>query len=1388
MRTLKKTLSVLLVLAMLTSMFSVAGVAAEPGAGGEGTDPSAPVGSPAPGETPDPEPEPEPEPEPIPLPKDSFNVSKEDLDELKNDTKAVYQFPYGKEWDPQVSLTSGGALVKDTDYSVEFTYDVQPSGTFPSAGTYVTATFHYLGTEKDVEDLAVTYLVKKAAATVTAADKKITYGDALPTEWSYTVTGDFKSYEEMKAFCKAATAKADCGETPDNGTYAINFYGADDEAISKDETDNYVITYVSGELTVSMPSAESFGPSVKIDDWIYGDAANEPAAQLTNPGQYGAPEFTYYKGLTELESKPVDAGVYSVKAVWAAPNANLPQLAAACVFFIHKRPVTLTAETTVAYTNSPVNAQLSVDDVKAVNLAAGDNLVFIEAASGEDVKDVGTYTITEYNKDTLMISKGGDAIANGNYEVSFSWKLNVTKAVDSAYTPSVSLAGWTYGDAASAPVAEIAGPGAEGYAMPTFHYYHRDAAGGKSGEELGAQPTDAGAYVVEAEWAAVEPNLGVQRATASFDIAKRHVTISADNKSKPFGTKDAPLTVSFVGLANEADKSLFDLALQREKGEAPDEYTISFAKSDASKAANYVVDKFNDGTYTITGEIVWDVKLGETDQTGALKPVTSHDSSVSYAIVLKDGENYELLDDIREYVTIVVDAAAPDWSKESIHFDPLGQFTISGGLRGAVNFPSVSYFDGEAAVERGHEWTSYLPVGTVLKLNVKIDDSAAVSSGAVTITPVPAALRLSFDAGKMVNGTEMRTYEAGGRHVLSEVGEISVHDAAGENAVSYIDEDDWIVLTIGSEKYYIQAYQLGDDFLQRVHSLSGEIRHFPMGGVIDYEAMLLTASADARWRGTNPTGSVTVQAELLDALNHEPARAAEAEVAFDTGAENSVQTVGNRADPEGVLALEIADTLGAGQPVVVGSFGGSMPSVTSDGALVWRNVSDWKNTPDKLPHSGESFKVQYTDGVGHTVTHTVEVVKSDAVTANTLFVKPMTDETVPSGTLVFYGETNAWEKLELTVNGRAFSIDPIPSGETYDNSSKQWTYTLDLSEIGFPSGEKQVISLAYEDLEGKASSIQLTYDDAAQTPVLASEAVEGLTTIWGYVEEGGSSVLIDIQHADGAITPVPGANVAVDQFGYFYARLDDALAEGDVISITTEDFCGNKTVALFPVVKELEPDAFAELLGANIIDEIEDENETDAEAEAEKEVMHRFATPIDLAKLAAAENKSMELPLIAYKGIEIGSVNITLTEEGQLEMTYSISATDFIPEGAQARLAQYAEKPELEQLIKDAYPVVVEDLQAAPEGSLPAIDVTGYATEEGTYEGVLWLSAQFDVELDADSYISRGGRGVNFYRWLTESEQTEDVLNAVYKETVAYESNVELYELYQGFEDFSKKA
>ena len=1201
-----------------------------------------------------------------------------------------------------------------------------------SAGEYA-ITFKDPQTEQknyNVSFIDGTLTIKQAAGmTVVAEDLEIVYdGEEHQVLATSNVTDATISYSlNEEDWLPDAPVFTDVKRNAeDNAVESYVVYIKAEHRNYEEVTDSYTVTIKPKDVTVTAVSKEK----------TYREA--DPELEAVVKGTIGDDEVDY----TLVRKDGADVGEYAI--TFEDPQTAQGNYTVAFedgTLTINPSPaMTVSAEElTIIYDGKAhqVPAESNVTEGTTISYSVDQENWSKDAPEFTDVKRDAEYGVFESYVVYIKAENKNYVTATGSYTVTI-YPKTVTVAAVSAEK--------TYGDDDPELTATVEGV-VEGESEDLIAYTLI--------REEGENVREGGYEISFAEPEVIQGNYAVVFENGTLTINRKPVTVTA-SAAKSFGAQD-PANEDFdlhqEGML-ESEAAYFEMLIDvdrngiaREDGEAPGVYELYFVEeTQIAEQGNYVVT-FEVGEFTISTENMgWEVVLDS---------VNTHSGTVGYTIKVAEGAGIALIDNISDYISI---AARADFV--NVEGQPAATLPEGAGLSvagtddktGTVAIPALNYSYSVDGSE--YTWKSYLPKDAKIALTVTIDgkedsgvESTAVSFDSDPVDTVSAEVRYSFTPGANM---EMYAPDGDSDVLLDENAIAAVVINAGDD---YVGDDDWFVLTVGGQNHYLQKADLAQLTLEELKTLSG------------------AGEAEA-WFGTNPTGKLTIDVNLLDEFNHSVGHGAQ-QVAFDVGAENSADTIANRA--EETLVLNLKDSVGS-VASINGTFGGSTPVVNKvNNGLVWDNVADWKQTPDTLPHSGGRIVVAYKDLVGHQVEHSISIVKSAAVTLNSLHVKPMTDDTVPSGKLVFYGDTNVWEQLVLTIGGRSFSVDALTGGAAYDNVARQWNYTVNLADIDFPVGVSTRVSIAYEDLTGGEAAFEIIYKDQAQTPVLSATPIVGSNSVWGFVE-ANSTVMVDVRHADGTVSPVPAVNVAVDQFGYFCVRLTEALAEGDVVVIGTTDFCGNTEQISIGVRETLEDGAFAEMLGANIVGELEN-----------GETAHRFATPVDLAELDAQETKSIELPILAYKGIEIGKVTLTLTENGKLELSYSISAMDYIPEDAQIRMITSASKPGIDELVNGAYEVMVARLAEADEGLLASIDVSGYRDESGAYSGVLWIAAEFDIDMDEANYINRGGRGVNFYRLLEEKLQTEEVLNTIYSETAAYEENMTYYELYQAFQVIATK-
>ena len=169
----------------------------------------------------------------------------------------------GKEQKPGITVTLGDkTLTANTDYTVSYANNINTTTDTSRATVTITGTGNY----KD--NASAEFAIKKAALTVTAANKSITYGDAAP---AYTATYDGFVNGETETTTGVLNGtlafacdyvKAGSADNSKVGTYAITPSGL--------TSANYDISFVNGTLTVERATGQ-----VTIDaigEKTFGDA------------------------------------------------------------------------------------------------------------------------------------------------------------------------------------------------------------------------------------------------------------------------------------------------------------------------------------------------------------------------------------------------------------------------------------------------------------------------------------------------------------------------------------------------------------------------------------------------------------------------------------------------------------------------------------------------------------------------------------------------------------------------------------------------------------------------------------------------------------------------------------------------------------------------------------------------------------------------------------------------------------------------------------------------------------------------------------------------------------------------------------------------------------
>lgn len=475
--------------------------------------------------------------------------------------------PLGK---GELVLTANGqTLQPDTDYTI----------TYPNGCT---------GTENADTEISYTLTGKGnyAGCAFTGSTGKFTiYARPLPTVKTGSSLGDPITAVYPQECALPTVDKVSLDQTDAKGTLSLRYkkQGSGEWSnIAPTEPGKYTIgvyfqsstdKYSSGMLngistTLTIQKAEGSGTVPMKQSYVYGEAITPEAQDGTGEVSY---TYTGRNGTDYAESAtaPTNVGSYTVTATFAESDYYNAHTAKADFSITHKSIVA--DDFTLSATEFTYNGS---EQKPAVLAAEGSKM-----AEGTD------YTVKYPDKST-------DA---GSYTITVTGKGNYTDTAELSYkikqangSGSVTMADYTYGDKAPAPVPTSATNGTTGV---SYTYEGRD---GTTYAKSETAPTDAGSYTVTASFKE-SANATSCTATANFTVhPKGLVANDFTLSSTEFtynGSEQKP-TVSPVARG---------LDLTEGKG-----YTVKYPDA-STNAGSYKVTVTGQGNYTGTVELSYKI-------------------------------------------------------------------------------------------------------------------------------------------------------------------------------------------------------------------------------------------------------------------------------------------------------------------------------------------------------------------------------------------------------------------------------------------------------------------------------------------------------------------------------------------------------------------------------------------------------------------------------------------------------------------------------------------------------------------------------------------------------------------------------------------------------------
>ncbi|MCI6305211.1 MAG: MBG domain-containing protein [Subdoligranulum sp.] len=356
--------------------------------------------------------------------------------------------------------------------------------------------------------------------------------------------------------------KAEGGEWTDAkpelpGTYTVGVY------FDSNDKNAYASGMLNGiSTTLTIQKAEGSG-TVNMEDYTYGDDTPAPVPTSTTNGTADV-SYRYTGDHYDSDKAPVNAGNYTVTATFKATEIY-NEAAATDSFTVSPKKLT---DNDVKFSSAEFtyNGEVQKPELQTSLTAEDYSAVY----SDESSKIVGSYTVTVTGK--------------GNYTGSVTCTYTIIKANGSG---SVTMADYTYGDKAPAPVATSATNGTAGV---SYTYESRD---GTTYAKNETAPTHVGNYTVTAHFAETATHKACT-ATADFSITPK--SIVADD----FTLNATEFTY------NSSEQKPAVLAAEGRKMVEGTDYTVK--SPDAStNAGSYKVTVTGQGNYTGSVELSYKI-------------------------------------------------------------------------------------------------------------------------------------------------------------------------------------------------------------------------------------------------------------------------------------------------------------------------------------------------------------------------------------------------------------------------------------------------------------------------------------------------------------------------------------------------------------------------------------------------------------------------------------------------------------------------------------------------------------------------------------------------------------------------------------------------------------
>ena len=365
--------------------------------------------------------------------------------------------------------------------------------------------------------------------------------------------------------------KAEGGEWTDvkqdllPGTYTVGVYF---DSHDKNAYASGMLNGITAQLVINKVAGSG---TVTMEDYTYGDKTPAPVPTSTTNGTADV-SYRYTGDHYDSDKAPVNAGKYTVTATFVDANGIYNEATATDSFTVSPKKLT---DNDVKFSSAEFtyNGEVQKPELQTSLTAEDYSAVY----SDESSTIAGSYTVTVTGK--------------GNYTgpVELSYKIKQANG-----SGSVTMADYTYGDKAPAPVPTSATNGT-GTDQVSYHYTGDSDTGVHYDSDKA--PTDAGSYTVTARFEK-SANATACTATANFTVHPKGLV--ADNFTLSLAKKPTEFTYN-----GSEQKPTVSVAEGSNLAEGTD-YTVTYPEA-STNAGSYTVTVNGQGNYTGSVELSYKI-------------------------------------------------------------------------------------------------------------------------------------------------------------------------------------------------------------------------------------------------------------------------------------------------------------------------------------------------------------------------------------------------------------------------------------------------------------------------------------------------------------------------------------------------------------------------------------------------------------------------------------------------------------------------------------------------------------------------------------------------------------------------------------------------------------